>query len=382
VRILVDYRPALRERTGVGEYIHHLIRAYTYAAASERDEVAVFTSSWKDRPDRAIATELRARVIDRRVPVRVLNWLWHRTEWPPIERLAGRFDVAHSAHPLLMPARHAAQVITIHDLFFLTQPDSTRDEVRRDYAALATSHARRAHAIVTSTAHGAELIVRQLGVHRDHLYICPPGQPLWRTLGWGPNVPPDGYVLFVGTLEPRKNIGVLLDAYRTLLESGRPVPPLVLAGRATPEAAGWLERIRQPPLVGRVTHRGYVAEDERERLYAGARLLVLPSLDEGFGLPVLEAMSAGVPVIAANRGALPEVLGAGGTLIDPEDVDGLAGAMEHLLQDRALAEASASRGLMRAREFSWAKTAANLRRAYVDACERKLRDDANCDRRA
>jgi glycosyltransferase involved in cell wall biosynthesis len=369
VRILVDYRPALRERTGVGEYMHHLVRVY--AAASEHDEVAVFTSSWKDRPDEARTRELRVRVIDRRIPVRALNWLWHRAEWPPIELVAGRFDVAHSAHPLLMPARRAAQVITIHDLFFLTRPESTRDEIRRDYPALAASHARRADAIVTPTAHVAELAVRQLDVARDHLYVCPPGPPFWKNLGWGPNVPPDGYVLFVGTLEPRKNVGVLLDAYARLLETAEPVPRLVLAGRATPEAAPWLERIQRKPFAGRVTHLGYVPEEGREPLYAGARLLVLPSLDEGFGLPVLEAMSAGVPVIAANRGALPEVLGGGGTLIDPEDAEGLAAAMEHLIENRALAEATASRGLTRAREFSWSKAAANLRRAYVDACSRR-----------
>ena len=102
VRILVDYRPALRERTGVGEYIHQLVRAYT---AVHEDEVVLFTSSWKDRPSPAVARDTRTRIVDRRIPVAVLNYLWHRRGWPPVEMLAGSFDVAHSAHPLLMPAR-------------------------------------------------------------------------------------------------------------------------------------------------------------------------------------------------------------------------------------------------------------------------------------
>ncbi len=123
MRILVDYRPALRERTGVGEYIHQLVRAY---AAGGQDEVAVLTSSWKDRPAPGLAAELNAQVIDRRVPVRVLNYAWHRLEWPPVEALAGGVDVVHAAHPLLIPARSAAQVITIHDLFFLSAPERTR----------------------------------------------------------------------------------------------------------------------------------------------------------------------------------------------------------------------------------------------------------------
>src|SRR5688572_14473112 len=116
MRILVDYRPALRARTGVGEYIRHLVRAYS---ASHQDDVAVFTSSWKDRPATALGRELGARVIDRRVPVCVLNYLWHRAGWPPVEAVAGSFDVVHAAHPLIIPSRHAAQVVTIHDLFFL-----------------------------------------------------------------------------------------------------------------------------------------------------------------------------------------------------------------------------------------------------------------------
>src|SRR5688572_19788566 len=128
MRIVVDYRPALRERTGIGEYIHQLVSAYTRA---NRDAVALFTSSWKDRPAPDLSRELGAEVIDRRIPVRVLNYLWHRAEWPPIETVAGRCDVVHAPHPLLIPSRHAAQVVTIHDLFFLAEPERTRAEIRR-----------------------------------------------------------------------------------------------------------------------------------------------------------------------------------------------------------------------------------------------------------
>src|SRR5262245_3982387 len=122
MRILVDYRPALRERTGVGEYVHNLVRALTRHSATAGDEISVFTSSWKDRPDARLPSDLGARVVDRRVPVRVLNYLWHRLEWPSVESLGCEVDVVHAAHPLLIPSRNAAQVVTVHDLFFFTNP--------------------------------------------------------------------------------------------------------------------------------------------------------------------------------------------------------------------------------------------------------------------
>ena len=369
MRILVDYRAALRARTGVGEYIHELIRAY--ARAYTGDEVALFTSSWKDRPAHGLGTDLGVAVVDRRIPVRILNRLWHRSEWPPIEALAGAVDVVHSAHPLLMPARHAAQVITIHDLFFLAHPERTRAEIRRDYPRLARSHAQRAHAIITSTEHARTLVSTTFDVARDRIYVCPPGPPVWHTLGAAPNVPRPGTILFVGTLEPRKNLGILLDAYEELLSAMPDVPPLVLAGQARPEAAPWLARIASPPLAGRVRHLGYVPDDRTEALYGNARVLVLPSLDEGFGLPALAAMSAGVPVIASRRGALPEVVGAGGTLFDPQHTGELAAALARVITDDQWAHDQGAAGLARARAFSWPAAAATAHTAYVDAVRRR-----------
>jgi glycosyltransferase involved in cell wall biosynthesis len=368
VKILVDYRPALRARTGVGEYMHEIIRAY---ACAYDDEVAAFTSSWKDRPAAELASQLRARVVDCRVPVRLLNALWHRVEWPPVERFAGAVDVAHAAHPLLIPARRAAQVVTVHDVFFLTHPEHTHGEIRRDYPALAAGHARRAHAVVTPSEYTRRLVIQQFAVPADRVYACPFGAPTWQRLGREPNRPRDGYFLFVGTLVARKNAGVLLDAYTRLLQQLPNAPRLVLAGGPTPDAQQWLARLAAPPLQGRVEHRGYVAHSERESLYAGALALLMPSLDEGFGVPALESMSAGVPVIASNRGALPEVIGDGGTLLAADDVDGFAAAMARLVRDPEYAAAQARAGLARAATFTWPSTARRLHQAYTDAVARR-----------
>ena len=376
MRVLVDYRPALRARTGVGEYMHELVRAYT--ASRPADDVAVFTSSWADRPAPGTGEALRARVVDRRVPVAVLNYLWHRAEWPPVEWLAGEADVVHAAHPLLIPSARAARVVTVYDLFFLSHPEQTSAEIRRDYAALAgvarPSRRRRDCRVAVHAAPGHRAAG---GGGRSRTRLSAPGPAPGRGLGQAPNVPADGYVLFIGTLEPRKNLGVLLDAYERLVARGGAVPPLRMAGGVGPGAGAWLDRIRRPPLDGVVRHVGYVADEAREALFAGARTLVLPSLDEGFGLPALEAMSAGIPVVVANAGALPEVVGDAGVLFNNTDPDALAYALSRLAADGAWARERAAAGLVRARAFSWEASARALGRVYDEAVARRAgRPDA------
>ena len=380
MRVLIDYRPALRERSGSGEYTHQLAKALLAAypsSATPRDlELTLFSSSWKDRlapsPDLA-----GAATIDRRVPVSLLNFAWHRLGWPAAETLAGGdFDVVHSPHPLLTPSRDAAQVITIHDLDFLTHPERTRAEIRRDYPALARAHAQRADAVLVPSAYTARDVERRLGVPHDRLAICPAGAPDWTPRAVAPK---DGYVLFFSTLEPRKNVGGLLDAWERLIAAPsdlappHPAPRLVLAGRATGEAKSWLDRITRPPLAGAVRHIGYVDAADRRALYEGARVLVQPSFDEGFGMPVLEAMSIGVPVVAANRGSLPEVLGGAGLLVDPDQPADIARAIARVLSDEGLAAACAARGIARARAFRWDDTAHRVFDTYRRALERRAR---------
>lgn len=387
MRVLIDYRPALRERTGVGEYTLELVKALAGTIDPGALDLTVFSSSWKDRLQIDGHDFRGVHAVDRRVPVRLLNLAWHRLGWPPAESLAGaRFDVVHSLTPLLLPSRTAAQVVMIHDLSFLTDAGWARAEIRRDYPALVHDHARRADRIVVPSQHVAGEVTRRLGVAAERIAVVGPGAPPWlpRTA-----LPALGYILFVGTLEPRKNVGALLDAYERLLdrraragrhgraegygrtEGGRALPELVLAGKATASSRSWLDRIDRAPLRGVVRHLGYVDAAHRRALYEGARLLVLPSLDEGFGLPVLEAMTIGVPVVAANRGALPEVVGVAGPLVNPDDPEELAAAIERVLTDEAFASACVSKGLARAREFRWETTARRTYDLYREAIEHK-----------
>jgi glycosyltransferase involved in cell wall biosynthesis len=368
VRILVDYRPALRERTGVGEYVHQAATALV-ATAPVSESLVLFSASWKDRlrPDVVPG----ALAVDRRIPVRLLNWFWHRLEWPPVERFSGPIDVAQSAHPLLLPSRDAARLVTVHDLDFLDHPERTRAEIRRDYPALAPSHVRRADRVIVVSEHTAAEVEHRLDIPRGRMSICSPGVPQWPIREREPAT--GGCVLFLGTLEPRKNIGVLVDAYERLLSRRPDAPPLVLAGRVTREAEPIVSRTLRPPLAGHVEVPGYIAPEGRLELFRRALVFVLPSHTEGFGMPAAEAMMAGVPVIAANRGALRETVGSAGRLVDPDDAEALSHALADVLADQILRDRMRDAGRRHAEQFTWTRTAHSLREAWSRAVEERAR---------
>jgi glycosyltransferase involved in cell wall biosynthesis len=176
--------------------------------------------------------------------------------------------------------------------------------------------------------------------------------------------------LFIGTLQPRKNLGTLLDAYALLSARCPDAPHLRVAGRAEASADPWLQRMAERPLASRVDYVGYVPDSARRAVFEGASVLIVPSWHEGFGLPALEAMALGVPVIASNRGALPEVLGDAGVLVSPEDPEALAEAIRLVLENRELAEGCVRKGLARAARYSWQGAADTVWTLYADAVRR------------
>jgi len=369
MRVLLDYRPALTNRTGVGEWVHELARAVGTLAGQGHSpasqlELTLFSSSFRDRlPASALAELPGAQAADCRVPVTLLNRAWYRHNWPPVEWLAGgRYDIVHSTAPLLLPARAPFRVLTIYDLDFLHHPDRAWAEMRTVFPSRVRTDAPAADLVVTISDWSARQIVNELGVEPERIAVCKPGVP-----GWIPAAPPErpdpgpaGYILFLGTLEPRKNVGGLLDAYERLMARWPGAPRLVLGGGHSGASGEWLARAARAPLAGRVDVRGFIPSADRVPTYAGAAVVVLPSWDEGFGLPALEAMALGVPVVVSNRGALPEVVGAAGLQADPADPDAIADALQRVLTQPSLWQTLRAAGLERARQFNWASAARTL----------------------
>ncbi|CAN5867033.1 glycosyltransferase family 1 protein [soil metagenome] len=365
MRILLDYRPALSQRTGVGEYAHHLAAALR-PQLGDGDTLTLFSSSWKDRLSRDAVPGVAT--LDVHVPGRLLNLAWHRLGWPPVERLGAAADVAWSLHPLLMPSTQAAQFVTVHDLYFLDHPEATAGEVRRDYPALAGPHARRADGVIVNSEYTRDLVISRLQVPRDRVTVCYPGAP-----AWPPRSEPaaGGPILHIGTIGPRKNVNAIIKAYLTLARRTADVPPLVFAGGLATPVATLVAGDDREVFNRKVRFAGYVDDEERLRLYREASMLVLASADEGFGIPALEAMTIGLPVVAARRGALPEVVGGAGILVDPDDRDALASAMARVLLDAPLRQQLAADGRARAQRFCWDASAANLLQAFREGLVRR-----------
>jgi glycosyltransferase involved in cell wall biosynthesis len=352
----LDLRPSLSRPTGVGTYVASLARRLP--ALAPHDSFVYFSASLRQRYP-AVDWPANVRLVDRRIPVRLLNLAWNRLGRPSLARLAGvPLDLVHSPHPLLVPGgRRARHVVTVCDLFFLKHREQTGAEIRRDYAPLAAAHVRRADGVICISAFTAAEAQRLLGVEPAKLAVIPLGvEPFWREAVPEADVAgclarhglARGFVLYLGSAEPRKNLPRLMEAHRDLATRRAGTPPLVLLG---PDDA-W-SRPGPPP----VRALGWLPAAEARALMAAAALLVLPSLEEGFGLTVAEAMAAGVPVVCSRGSALDEVAEGAAERVDPLDPRSIGDGLERVLDDQAHAEALRRRGLERSRAFDWDQAA-------------------------
>lgn len=301
------------------------------------------------------------------LPRLALYEAWHLPDplrWPPVQRATGPVDLVHATAVAIPPTAGAPLVVTIHDLAFLHEPGAfTRHGLRffRRGTALARRHA--TVVVVPSEATAAEC--RAAGFDPARIRVVPwghdarPADPahverIRRRLGL-----PERYVAFVGTAEPRKNLARLARAWRRAVG---PRVPLVLAG-----PPGWGEAA---PEGDGIVHAGFLVDDDRDAFLAGAACVAYPSLREGFGLPVLEAMAQGAAVVTSAGTATAEVAGDAAVLVDPRDEDAIAGALARLVDEPDAARALGERARARAATFTWERAAAGYLAAYREALGR------------
>jgi len=369
-------------RTGIGNYIAHLQAAL---AASGDVELFSFTGGrWHEGDAGAPPPAARGAVAQRlrglAKPLRPLLRRWrHAQQQREFARGAVRnaIDVYHE--PNYVPFEvDAPTVVTVHDLSWLRHPHThPPDRVRwlmrampaaleRAAAIIVDSEFTRAEVQVAFPGCGSRVCAVHLGVERSfHPRDATATAAVLERLGLAHG----RYVLTVGTLEPRKNIEHVLDAYARLPARLRDRYALAVAGAPGWRAHRLTQRLRSLAATGHVRFLASLAQQDLPSLYAGAAAFVFPSIYEGFGLPPLEAMASGVPVLVSQRTALPEVVGDAGVMLDPAQPDLTAQRIEALLDDPATAAALRERGLKRATQFTWASCAQKTIAVYRAALQ-------------
>jgi glycosyltransferase involved in cell wall biosynthesis len=357
LRVAVDATSLYDPRTGVGRVASELL---AHVGGEPDLDVQAYAVTWRGHGDLASLLPDGVRATPGKMAAKPLRALWLRSDHPRIERWTGAVDVVHGPNFVVPPAR-ATRVVTIHDLTFLHHPELCTADVLQ-YPGLL----RRAIAS-GAWVHAVSEFVRQevidvFGAAPERVVAIPNGvtSPPSLDAAEGRRLAgADPYVLALGTVEPRKDLPTLVRAFDDLA-ARHPDLRLVVAG-----ADGWgvdaYEAAVQACRHGdRVVRLGYVTEAQRGDLLAGAAVVAVPSLYEGFGLVAAEAMLAGTPVVASDRGSHPEVVGSAGLLVPASDPSALAAALEQVLTDHALADRLAAAGPSRSARYTWPAMAAGV----------------------
>ncbi len=359
VSIYLDVSAAVHRRAGLGRYAESLAQGL---AAEIPEQLALFYNREHGiEPLTGLETLPHATVNLGYKPWRMAVWAGHLAGLS-YRRLLPEVTLFHATEHLLMPLRDIRTVMTVHDLIFRSLPEHHKPLNRWYLNATMPLYCKRAdHIIAVSEATRRDLMGAYHLPPEKITVVYEAAAPHFRpqpqaaqdrvraTYGL-----PESYLLYVGTIEPRKNLERLLSAWAPLYLAGE-CPPLVIVGRRGWLSDGFFAALDACPAHDGVILTGYVQDADLPALYSAATIFVFPSLYEGFGLPILEAMACGTPVICSNGSSLPEVAGDAALTVDPMDVDAMRATLRELALDLALQSELTARGMQQASGFSWAQ---------------------------
>ncbi|MCL4545688.1 MAG: glycosyltransferase family 4 protein [Chloroflexi bacterium] len=372
LRVAIDVTAAVCQTAGIGRYVRCLVQALTAL-----DHQLNLTFFWTAAPGSPAPQwiKLLPTVHLRRIPIseRWATIVWQRARLPiPVEAVVGPQDICHFPDFVLPPVAQARTVLTIHDLSFRIYPETADSGLRRYLESTVPRSARAADLILADSEATRADVINLLGEPASKVHTLLSGvdsqfRPQTASVieelrhRYQLTRP---FILSVGTLQPRKNYARLIEAFSHLPDDLRHGLDLAIAGRP-----GWLyqdlnEQIRRWGVDGQVRFLTNVGDLDLPALYSAATIFVSLSLYEGFGLPSLEAMACGTPVVVSRVSSLPEVVGSAGILVDPLDVPAITESLQHILTDGQLREQLAAAGVLRAQEFTWERSAHNLLAHY------------------
>ena len=359
-RVAVDLTSLLDRLTGVGVFVRELT---THLAVRADVSLTGYAVTWRGRNRLAEVAPPGVAVVDRPMAARPLHELWRRIDHPRIDRWIGRHDVVWGPNYVVPPTR-AGALVTVHDLTTVHYPELA-DGFTLAYPDLVRRAIGRGAWVHTPSAFVREEVIAHFGAEPDRVVAIPHGVATPAAACSGPGgegarlAGGDRYVLAVGTVEPRKDLPTLVAGFDALAADD-PHLRLVIAGADGWGAEALTRAIAAARHSDRVVRLGWVDDAGRAALLREAAVFAYPSRYEGFGLPPIEAMAAGVPVVATRAGALPEVCGDGADLVPPQDPEALAAALGRVLAEPAHRDALVERGHRVAAGYHWDVTAARF----------------------
>ena len=369
MRIGIDYTAAIRQSAGVGRFVQGLVTALV-KLDRENQYTLMYSRPERNSSPPRFPTESNVTARSLFLTERLTNILWYKLGIAvPIELIGPVADLYYFPDFALPPVRRGRSVITVHDLSFLLVPDCADARLRAHLEKVVPMSVRYADFVTADSENTRSELTALLDVEPNRVAVVYGGvddqfhpvvdeaQLQSVRTKYGLFSP---FVLYVGTIEPRKNLGRLLRAHIRLRTKYGSRHQLVVAG-----GLGWLYQdvlrdIEEIASEHEVIFLGRVPDQDLPSLYSLADVFAFPSLYEGFGLPPLEAMACGVPVVCSNTSSLPEVVGDAGVLVSPYDVDALSDALASLLNDPVRRRELADRGVVRARRFTWERSARQL----------------------
>jgi len=364
----IDGRRPSEFKTGISYYLENLLRELTKLDSENTYKLLGLKTGLKSK-------NLKVYSLSRRKG-RLIGFLWKTIGWPRFEKLIKGCDLGFFPNFVIPPTKITKKILTIPDLAFVYYPGFIEQKNLKYLERFVKGSAEKASKIITISDHTKNDIIKHFGIPplkiiTTHLAAAPDFKPVEKEkskklVTQKYKIKKD-YLLFVGTLEPRKNIETLIKAFSRLMLI-RKKYQLVICGSRGWYWEGIFKLIRKNYLTGDVKVLGYVSQKDLPLLYSAADLFAFPSFYEGFGLPVLEAMSCGTPVVCSNTSSLPEIAGEAAIYFNPFDTSELAARISEVLTNEPLRQKLIAAGLEQAKKFSWEKTAqktlAVIKRVY------------------
>ncbi len=364
MRIAMSVEHAYDSVTGTGVFIKELVKGL--GQTDHRNDYTLFTSKdYRSDPDLEVAGNGRFRRATLGLSHKMSEGLWLTLNWPPVNRYLGEHDIYHSVTPITFPARGGRRVVTVHDLAYIVRPEwcgLRHRAVRHIYRRRMMREVDHFIAISESTKTD---MVNYMGVRPERITVILEGvRDCCREVGeaevekvlsrWGVKRP---YLLVPGEVNPRKNCERVVQAFGQVVQRGNTDASLIFAGPKGRSSMQTQEAVRSLGLESRVKFLGFMGDEDLVGLMNGSTAMVLASLYEGFGLPIVEAMACGTAVITSNVSSMPEVAGDAGILVDPMKEESIAEAMWEVLRDENCRKDLVAKGRERVKRFTWEQTA-------------------------